>query len=85
MYLSEKQYRQIAKTLPRQRGNVGIENRALLDGLVFRCKTGCAWRDLPKSFGKWHTIYTRLNRWAKSGVLERVYAALAVEGLRAYP
>jgi len=85
MYLSEKQYRQIAKTLPRQRGNVGIENRVLLDGLIFRCKTGCAWRDLPESLGKWHTIYTRLNRWAKSGVLERVYTALAAEGLKVSP
>ena len=85
MYLSEEQYQQIAKTLPRQRGNVGIENRALLDGLIFRCKTGCARRDLPESLGKRHTIYTRLNRWAKSGVLERVYAALAAEGLKVSP
>jgi len=36
---------------------------------------GCKWRGLPQSFGKWHTIYTR-DRWAKSGVLERVFAAL---------
>jgi len=83
MYLSEKQYEQIGKALPKQRGNVCVENRLLLEALVFRCKTGCAWRDLPGSFGKWHTIYTRLNRWAKNGVLERVYVALSAEGLGA--
>ena len=29
----------------------------------------CKWRGLPQRFGNWHTIYTRMNRWAKSGVL----------------
>ena len=27
-------------------------------------------------FGNWHTIYTRMNRWAKSGVLDRVFEEL---------
>ena len=85
MYLNGKQYLQIGKALPKQRGNVCVENRLLLEALIFRCKTGCAWRDLPGSFGRWHTVYTRLNRWAKNGVLERVYMALAAEGLMASP
>ena len=38
-----------------------------------------------ESFGSQHTIYTRLNRWSKKGVLERVYTALATEWLRASP
>ena len=37
---------------------------------------GCKWRGLPKQFGNWHTIYTRMNRWSKSGVLDRVFAQL---------
>ena len=37
---------------------------------------GCKWRGLPPQFGKWPTVYTRLNRWAKSGVLERVFEEL---------
>jgi transposase len=28
---------------------------------------------LPKRFGRWHTIYMRMNRWAKNGVLDRVF------------
>ena len=34
---------------------------------------------LPLRFGNWHTIYTRMNRWAKAGVLDRVFAALQDE------
>ena len=83
MKLKENQYRQIEKLLPRQRGNVKVENRNLLNALIYRCENGCSWRALPQSFGPWHVIYVRLNRRAKSGVLELVYSALAAEGLRA--
>lgn len=30
----------------------------------------------PKKFGRWHSIYMRANRWAKQGVLDRVFLAL---------
>jgi transposase len=83
MNLKENQYRQIEKLLPVQRGNVKIDNRLLLAALIYRCQNGCSWRALPTSFGNWHVIYVRLNRWAHSGTLERVYTALAAEGLTA--
>jgi hypothetical protein len=27
------------------------------------------WRDLPREYGSWHTIYTRFKRWSESGLL----------------
>ena len=39
-------------------------------------ENGCKWRALPKRFGNWHTIYTRMNRWAKAGVLDRLFEEL---------
>ena len=81
MELTEQQYRRIAGLLPVQRGNVIIENRTLLNALIYRCENGCKWRALPERFGHWHTVYMRLDRWSRSGVLERVYAALVAEGL----
>ena len=82
MKLRENQYRRIEKLLPVQRGNVKIDNRTMLNALIYRCKNGCSRRDLPKEFGRWHVIYMRFSRWAKNGALERVYAALSEEGLR---
>jgi len=29
--------------------------------------------------GNWHAIYTRMNRWSKAGVLDRVFARLQQE------
>ena len=81
MELNEQQYQRIAALLPVQRGNVKIENRTLLNALIYRTENGCKWRALPESFGNWHGIYVRLNRWSENGVLERVYKALVTERL----
>jgi transposase len=83
MKLKKDQYRQIEKVLPIQRGNVRIDNRQLLAALIYRCENGCSWWALPQSFGPWHVIYVRLNRWAKNGVLQRVYASLTAQWLKA--
>jgi len=82
MILKETQYQIIAKFLPKQRGNVKIDNRNMLNALIYRCKNGCSWRDLPKEFGNWHVIYMRFSRWAKNGVLENIYTVLSKEGLQ---
>lgn len=37
---------------------------------------GCEWRGLPKRFGNWHTVYARMNRWAKAGVLDHMFEEL---------
>jgi transposase len=82
MKLNDKQYKRIEKLLPIQRGHVKIDNRVILDALTYRCKNGCSCRGLPKEFGNWHVVYMRFSRWAKSGVMERIYEALSKEGLQ---
>jgi len=76
MELSESQYQQIAHCLPRQRGNVRLSNLQVLNAILYVAKHGCTWRGLPKRFGPWHTVYTRMMRWARSGVLDRVFEQL---------
>lgn len=79
MEITEEQYRRIEGCLPRQRGNVSISNLQVLNAILYVAEHGCKWRGVPKRFGNWHTIYTRMNRWAKAGVLDRVFAALQQE------
>ena len=76
MELTEAQYAHIAPYLPRQRGNVRLSNLQVLNAILYVAEQGCKWRGLPKRFGNWHTIYTRMNRWSKSGVLDRVFEQL---------
>ena len=83
MKLTESQYQRIADCLPRQRGNVSMTNLELLNALLYMVEHGCKWRGLPKQFGIWHTIYTRMNRWSKAGVLDQVFAQLQQEQILA--
>ena len=79
MEITEEQYARIKDSLPVQRGNVSLSNLQLLNALLYVAEHGCKWRGLPKRFGNWHTIYTRMNRWSKSGVMDRVFEKLQVE------
>ena len=81
MELTEAQYERIAPLLPVQRGNVRISNQHVLNAILYVAEHGCKWRGLPPRFGRWHTIYTRMNRWSKTGVLDRVFAHLQTEQL----
>ena len=79
MEITEAQFERIESELPRQRGNVKITNLQFLNALLYVAEQGCKWRGLPKRFGPWHTVYTRMNRWSKSGVLDQVFERLQKE------
>ena len=76
MELTQEQYEQIQDALPIQRGNVSLSNRDVLNAILSVAEHGCKWRGLPKRFGNWHTIYTRMSRWSKAGVLDKVFEQL---------
>ena len=79
MELTQAQYERIAPYLPLQRGNVRVSNRQVLNAILYVAEQGCKWRGLPARFGNWHTIYTRMNRWSKNGVLDGVFEQLQRE------
>jgi len=76
MEITADQFAQIEDCLPKQRSNVSLSNLQVLNAILFVAEHGCKWRGLPKRFGNWHTIYTRMNRWSKAGVLDRVFERL---------
>lgn len=76
MEITAAQFKIIEELLPIQRGNVKLPNLQVMNAILYVAEHGCKWRGLPKKFGNWHTIYTRANRWAKNGVLDRVFEAL---------
>ena len=76
MEITAAQFAQVEQCLPTQRGNVSLSNLQVLNAILYVAEHGCKWRGLPRRFGNWHTIYTRMNRWSKSGVLDRVFEQL---------
>ena len=81
MEITREQFSRIECYFPTHRGNVRIDNLIVVNAILYVAEHGCKWRGLPGRFGPWHTIYTRMNRWAKNGVLDRVFEALQRENL----
>jgi transposase len=83
MELTLEQYDRIKHVLPVQRGNVEIGNVTLLNALLYITENGCKWRALPEHFGKWNTVYRRVNRWAKAGVIQNLFETMQRERILA--
>jgi transposase len=55
----------------------------VVNAILYVAEHGCKWRGLPKRFGNWHTIYTRMNRLTKAGLLDRKFKKLQrAQGVR---
>lgn len=50
--------------------------RMTVEGMLYRMRTGCPWRDLPEAFGSWSKVYKRFNAWSASGKWLNVFQAL---------
>ena len=81
MKLTKKQFAKIERLMPITRKPAEISSYQFLCALLCMIENGCKWRALPETYGNWHTIYVRMNRWSKNGVLSRVFAALQTEGI----
>ena len=79
MEITSEQYERVEHCLPKQRGNVSMTNLQVINAMLYVAEHGCKWRGLPKRFGNWHTIYTRMRRWAKAGVLDKMFEELQRE------
>ena len=51
----------------------------MLDGIIFRMRSGCQWNRLPKELGDDSTIHRTFQRWVQLGVLERIWPVLVKE------
>ena len=62
---------------------MGIYDKPLLrqtmEGVFYRLRVGCPWRDLPDAFGNWNAIYKRFNEGSRKEKLLNIFNALVVE------
>ncbi len=79
MQITPEQYERIAHCFPKHRGTLRYGNLQALNAILYIAENGAKWRRLPEKFGHWHTVYTRMRGWAKTGVLARVFEALQQE------
>jgi transposase len=70
----------IAPLLPNKpRGVARVDDRQVINGIFYVLRTGSPWRDLSERYGRYTTVYTGYNRWAKAGVWLRIFEILAAQ------
>jgi transposase len=80
--LTEAEWRILKGLLPidaanRGRGRRPEQNRSIINGILWRLRTGAPWRDVPPKYGNWNTIYRRFRRWSDAEVWETMAVTLA--------
>ncbi len=65
---------ELAPLLPQGggRGKPWADHRRVLDGILWKLRTGAPWRDLPERYGPWSTCHARLVRWQRDGTWDRL-------------
>jgi transposase len=78
--LRDDQWERIKDLLPGKASDCGVtatDNRAFIEAVLWSARTGSPWRDLPESFGHWHRVYVRYNRWSHKGTWSQLFEAIA--------
>ncbi len=60
------------------RGRPRVDDRQVINGMLYKCRTGIAWRDLPQRYGPWKTVYNRFWRWSRNGTLATLVSRVRV-------
>jgi transposase len=84
--LTDKEWRVIEPLLPPRRGRRSIKgDRRFISAVYWLTRTGCPWRDLPRRYGNWKSVYNRFNNWSKRGIWERLFKAVQLDPDPAVP
>ena len=76
--LTDREWFAIRPMLPNKpRGVPRVNDRRVLNGILWVLRSGAPWRDLPNEFGPYTTCYNRFVRWRRAGVWGRIMNALA--------
>jgi transposase len=75
--LTEEAWGVIAPLLPssrQRRGGQWRDHRTVINGILWKLRTGAPWRDVPERYGPWQTCADRLYRWRRDGTWDRILA-----------
>lgn len=76
--LTDEEWAIIAPLLPNKvRGVARVDDRRVINGILWRFRTGAPWRDVPERYGPRTTLYNRFVRWRAAGVWDRLLEAVS--------
>ena len=82
MDLTDEQWAVVSPFIPEPprredgKGRPRVDNRKILDGILWILRTGAPWKDLPERYPPYQTCHRRFQEWVKAGVFEDILKAL---------
>jgi transposase len=79
--LTDAEWALLEPLMPKQprQGHRWADHRTVINGILWRTRTGTPWRDLPPRYGNWKTVYGRHRRWSADGTWARIADALRID------
>jgi transposase len=76
--LSDHEWSILSPLLPNKPRDVPrVDDRRVLNGILWRFRTGSPWAEIPERYGPPTTCYNRFVRWRKAGVWDRLLQAVS--------
>jgi transposase len=74
--ITDRAWLEIEPLLPEygRSGGQWRDHRTVINGILWKLRTGSPWRDLPERYGPWQTCFDRFNRWRRDGTWDRLLA-----------
>jgi transposase len=81
--ITDEQWKRVQPLLPPEyagrKGRPGKDNRMMLNGMLWMNHSGAQWRQLPKRYGPWQSVYSRFAKWRDEGIWEEIFSELNQE------
>lgn len=55
------------------------DDRNILNGILWICRTGAPWKDLPDKYPPYQTCHRRFQEWVRNSVWEKILIQLALD------
>ena len=83
MDVTNEQWEIISKILPKpksapgKKGRPSQDQRQVLNGIIWICRTGAQWNEMPDKYPPYQTCHRYFQKWVKAGVWDAVLWEIA--------
>ena len=80
--ISDAIWEQLKTTLRSQGCHRWVNDREVMEAILWKLRTGAPWRDVPEEMCPWKTAYNRFNRWAAKGLWAEFFLSYEAKLIR---
>lgn len=79
LLFNDERWSRLKKILLQERIYNKYDLHQMVEGMLYRLRIGCPWRDSPRQFGCWNSVCKKFNAWSASGKWRTIFNALVVD------